>query len=194
MVAGRKVLMTGTYNFLEDDSEARRRNRERVARLKRQDDETKAQKAFEKKLAKVQKDGQDHPKHFQEQLASFSHLWHYNLPLSPEQTEHFIKWYSVYKVRVDHATYMKSPEWAALRRRYYSKYPAKCFCCSTTKNLNLHHKTYNRLGNERLSDLVPLCEPCHKAVHELVANDMVVYLSKAHIEYKKILTGIRDVS
>lgn len=31
--------------------------------------------------------------------------------------------------------------------------------------MQLHHQTYTRLGFERLTDLVPLCEKCHKATH-----------------------------
>lgn len=31
--------------------------------------------------------------------------------------------------------------------------------------LNLHHKTYKRLGCERPEDVVLICERCHSRVH-----------------------------
>jgi 5-methylcytosine-specific restriction endonuclease McrA len=38
---------------------------------------------------------------------------------------------------------------------------AKCERCGRAGDLELHHKTYERLGNERFSDLELLCNPCH---------------------------------
>ena len=34
------------------------------------------------------------------------------------------------------------------------------------KGMHLHHITYERLGKERLSDLVPVCESCHRFIHD----------------------------
>lgn len=64
--------------------------------------------------------------------------------------------------------YINSPAWTDVRRRYKaSKLPQKCYVCGATK-VDLHHKTYERFGHERLTDLMPLCRRHHKAVHRLV--------------------------
>lgn len=34
-----------------------------------------------------------------------------------------------------------------------------------TKWFDVHHKTYDRIGDELLDDLVLLCKSCHKAQH-----------------------------
>lgn len=68
-----------------------------------------------------------------------------------------------------YATYIASAAWRSVRQRWVaSKYPKVCARCFKPwgKGDHLHHRTYKRLGVERLIDLVPLCEPCHQAVHE----------------------------
>ena len=62
--------------------------------------------------------------------------------------------------------YLKTDHWKNTRERYkQSKFKYKCIACGTDKKLNLHHKSYKRVGNERLTDLVWLCEECHLKVH-----------------------------
>ncbi|OAB44709.1 hypothetical protein PGLA_04655 [Paenibacillus glacialis] len=45
----------------------------------------------------------------------------------------------------------------------------RCNFCKSKIKLNLHHESYKRV-NERLSDLVYLCESCHKTTHDLLNN------------------------
>lgn len=40
----------------------------------------------------------------------------------------------------------------------------------------MHHKTYKRLGKERLTDLILLCEDCHLELHYRVKEDDNVFL------------------
>jgi len=35
---------------------------------------------------------------------------------------------------------------------------------------DLHHRTYDRLGNERYCDVVPLCRPCHLRLHQVMES------------------------
>lgn len=74
--------------------------------------------------------------------------------------------------RAEYRDYIRSPAWAEVRRRYWaSKLPQACYCCDRTDvPLDLHHRTYKNLGNERLMDLIPLCRPCHEAAHTLVGE------------------------
>lgn len=71
--------------------------------------------------------------------------------------------------RADYAAYIRSPEWAAVRRKYWaSKMPKACYICGgTDRPMDLHHRTYKNLGRERLMDLVPVHPGCHKRIHEV---------------------------
>ena len=76
--------------------------------------------------------------------------------------------------RSEYASYIASAAWRATRERYWSsKLPSCCYCCGRPRHagMHLHHRTYKNLGNERLMDLVPLCESCHQEVHYLHKND-----------------------
>lgn len=71
-------------------------------------------------------------------------------------------------------TYIRSSAWRRVRQRYInSKLPKVCAGCKKPwgKGDHLHHRTYKNFGAERLMDLVPLCEPCHSAVHRLYDSD-----------------------
>lgn len=70
--------------------------------------------------------------------------------------------------KVEYEAYIASPEWKAVRKRYKEEREWKCYVCGKTEGLHLHHKTYYRLGREKLEDLVPLCPAHHLAAHALV--------------------------
>lgn len=69
----------------------------------------------------------------------------------------------------EYVAYLKSPEWLAKRRLLTRQYGSRCTCCDsipTSGNpLDLHHLTYERLGNERLEDLTVVCRKCHDLIH-----------------------------
>lgn len=68
--------------------------------------------------------------------------------------------------RAEYAAYLRSPHWRDVKRRYRaSKLPKKCKVCGEAM-YDLHHRTYKRLGNERLADLVPLCRTHHQGLHD----------------------------
>jgi restriction endonuclease Mrr len=62
--------------------------------------------------------------------------------------------------------YLRTPEW---RRARAVALLAAGNCCSLdvthTTELEVHHRTYERLGAELVSDLVVLCHPCHQLHH-----------------------------
>jgi len=61
--------------------------------------------------------------------------------------------------------YIRSAAWEAKKKKYReSKLPQTCLVCGS-KKIDLHHRTYKRLGNEWLNDLVPLCREHHEGVH-----------------------------
>lgn len=68
--------------------------------------------------------------------------------------------------RATYERHMASPHWRARRDAYFGRHPYVCHGCGTVEALHLHHVTYDRMGTERDSDLMPLCQPCHALVHE----------------------------
>jgi hypothetical protein len=60
--------------------------------------------------------------------------------------------------------YLASPEWKELAGRVKAR-DRGCVLCASTGQLEVHHRTYERLFNEELSDLTTLCARCHDAHH-----------------------------
>ena len=48
----------------------------------------------------------------------------------------------------------------------YEHYWYECVFCRSNKQLNIHHKTYDHIGDERLHELAYVCQPCHQMLHE----------------------------
>ena len=78
--------------------------------------------------------------------------------------------------------YLKSNQWK--QRRYAALERAKFKCqfekCNEKKYLSVHHKTYDRLGNEDPSDLIVLCSGHHWYADKLRKNPKMeeFYLEK----------------
>lgn len=74
----------------------------------------------------------------------------------------------------DYSDYLRSPQWGAVKRRYReSLLPQECGLCRSDGPLEFHHKTYERVGEEELRDIVPLCHGCHSMVHDLERRGMI---------------------
>lgn len=69
----------------------------------------------------------------------------------------------------EHTKHLGSDEWAAMRRAVLKARGGKCERCGEADGLEVHHKNYCRLGNERLSDLLLLCGRCHEQEHVAAA-------------------------
>ena len=69
--------------------------------------------------------------------------------------------------------YLKSQHWAFMRSRIIQSHPYCEICKSSEKPLQVHHLSYKRLGNEKDSDLIPLCDKCHAAIHKMEKSDAV---------------------
>ena len=57
---------------------------------------------------------------------------------------------------------MASREWALKRQAVRQRSGNRCERCKRRKMQSVHHLTYERLGNERLEDLLAVCNPCHE--------------------------------
>jgi hypothetical protein len=72
--------------------------------------------------------------------------------------------------------YLYSPHWRAFRELALDAQKKRlgrniCERCSTdtserfSHELHIHHRTYERLGEERLEDVEILCRECHDKIH-----------------------------
>jgi len=80
------------------------------------------------------------------------------------------------RVRAAYQDYMDSPAWRACRSAWQAEWIARygaepaCLACGQTWTLrhgDLHHASYDRLGTETFTDLLPLCRADHAALHDL---------------------------
>ena len=62
-----------------------------------------------------------------------------------------------------YAKYLQSPAWQRKRDAVIQRDGVQCICGDQATEL--HHKTYDNIGKEPLSDLVMLCKGCHKRLH-----------------------------
>lgn len=61
--------------------------------------------------------------------------------------------------------YLRSPAWRVRRRIWIFRAHGRCEQCGSRRRLTIHHRTYNRLGHERRSDVTVLCWSCHRLQH-----------------------------
>lgn len=65
----------------------------------------------------------------------------------------------------EYNAYISSPYWHRKRNKCLSRDEDRCRCCGTDTKLQVHHKTYDRFGDEELDDLVTVCDSCHMKIH-----------------------------
>lgn len=61
--------------------------------------------------------------------------------------------------------YLQTDHWQNLRKQMHEWADGRCQICNREGRLNVHHRTYKRRGQERLADLLLLCEDCHERFH-----------------------------
>jgi hypothetical protein len=66
----------------------------------------------------------------------------------------------------EYEEYRQSRHWIELSRAVRQA-DKVCQRCGFPYELNVHHKTYERLGHEDLKDLILLCRSCHAREHFL---------------------------
>lgn len=63
--------------------------------------------------------------------------------------------------RERYQAYMHSATWELKRELALWRSKRKCQRCGAKKGLEVHHLSYDRLGQERPEDLEVVCEACH---------------------------------
>jgi hypothetical protein len=69
--------------------------------------------------------------------------------------------------------YLCSREWDLKRESVIARSGGLCERCRHNEGTAVHHKTYARIYNERLTDLIHLCNDCHDFVHGRGHDDPV---------------------
>lgn len=74
--------------------------------------------------------------------------------------------------RCKYEGYMQSKRWKEKRRQKFAQVGYKCQRCGYDADkspveipVDVHHLTYEHLGDEPLSDLIVLCRHCHQKEH-----------------------------
>lgn len=67
----------------------------------------------------------------------------------------------------NYAKYLQTDHWKTTRKAAIDRAGGVCQFCRSTEQLNVHHNTYERLGEELPSDLLVLCQTCHATLHEV---------------------------
>lgn len=89
--------------------------------------------------------------------------------------------------------YIKSNEWKEKKRTRLEKDNYVCQDCKKSSiALDVHHITYDRLGNEDIFDIVSLCRHCHESLHRRngdsaalnkLDNEQFTTIDKSKCEY-----------
>lgn len=62
--------------------------------------------------------------------------------------------------------YLLTPEWQERRAKHLKSAGYRCQLCNAgNKRLDVHHRTYDRRGQEYYKDLIVLCGTCHEIFH-----------------------------
>jgi hypothetical protein len=63
--------------------------------------------------------------------------------------------------------YLETDSWKEKRATKLNEAGYKCQLCNSESGLQVHHRTYERVFNEDLADLIVLCRGCHKKFHNI---------------------------
>jgi hypothetical protein len=74
-------------------------------------------------------------------------------------------WFPLYVRAIPYAEYLKTDHWKRLRKTALIKAEFRCQLCNKATELHVHHRTYERLGEEKDSDIIALCADCHAKFH-----------------------------
>lgn len=96
---------------------------------------------------------------------------------------------------VDYYEYLQSETWLARAEKVRERNGGMCECCNIRFITDTHHRTYERLGDEREDDLIGLCQMCHKYIHGFITfvpmfPSRLQVLEKLRLEAQQ--RGLRD--
>ena len=72
---------------------------------------------------------------------------------------------------IPYIQYLRTDHWQFQRKRALGFAKYRCQLCDSGDHLHVHHRTYERRGEEYLRDLLVLCQDCHRKHHDICAAD-----------------------
>jgi 5-methylcytosine-specific restriction endonuclease McrA len=69
-------------------------------------------------------------------------------------------------IELDYQTYLQTTRWRLIREEVLCRDGYRCVICYSNKNLNCHHRCYDRIGDEQFGDVYTLCADCHELFHK----------------------------
>jgi hypothetical protein len=73
--------------------------------------------------------------------------------------------------KAEYHRYLASREWALLKQSVRERSHGTCERCRRRPHDHTHHVTYEPIGQERLDDLLGVCEPCHMFLSGIALHD-----------------------
>lgn len=95
--------------------------------------------------------------------------------------------------------YLNSGSWRITRNRALREAGFRCSRCASKRNLQVHHKTYERLGREWDQDLEVVCADCHEQHHDVEkahsGDSLRIYLKLVGLRmHDKSITTFSDLA
>jgi hypothetical protein len=89
-------------------------------------------------------------------------------PIGPERLAEPVEPARLAELRaMRYRDYLRTPEWRRTREAALSRAGNACSLdAGHTENMEVHHRSYERLGAELTTDLVVLCHACHQLHHK----------------------------
>jgi hypothetical protein len=95
--------------------------------------------------------------------------------------------------KMQYREYLKTPHWQLLRRDRLFLDNYMCVICHAQRNLIVHHLTYKRLYNERITDVITLCDFCHKIEHFYKGDINVIKIIIKSTLKARIMWNMNDI-
>ena len=67
---------------------------------------------------------------------------------------------------IDYKKYLRSDYWDDIKNQVLERDDNRCRLCNSKIDLQVHHRTYENLENEKLEELITLCKKCHYITHK----------------------------
>jgi hypothetical protein len=85
-------------------------------------------------------------------------MWGSNIPNRTEEI-------SLLK-KLSYKDYLQTEWWKSVRQKALKRSLFRCQLCNNPEKLNVHHRSYENIGNEKDCDLITLCQWCHAKFHD----------------------------
>lgn len=67
--------------------------------------------------------------------------------------------------KMPYSEYLRTAWWKKMRKWVLIFWKGRCAICNSNDMVEVHHRTYERRGQELITDCIVLCRMCHETVH-----------------------------